>query len=59
MPDNLKIRQPQDANKINVHESWEVEYWTKKFGITKQQLVDAVKAVGVSVAAVAKYLGKA
>jgi hypothetical protein len=58
MPDNLKDRQPQDASKINVHEAWELEYWCKALGVTPQQLKDAVKAVGVSVIAVKKYLGK-
>ncbi|MFL6650273.1 MAG: DUF3606 domain-containing protein, partial [Sulfurifustaceae bacterium] len=32
MADDLKIKQPQDPTKINVHESWEVNYWCKKFG---------------------------
>ena len=58
MVDNLTIKRPQDPTKINVHETWEVEYWTKKWGITKQQLVAAVNAVGVSTAKVAAYLGK-
>ncbi len=58
MGDNLNIRGPQDAAKINIHEPWEVEYWTKKWGITKQQLIDAVRAVGVQTKDVARYLGK-
>lgn len=58
MTDNLKIRQPQDPTKINVHEAWELDYWTKKLGVSAQQLKDAVKAVGVTVTAVKKHLGK-
>ncbi len=58
MGDNLNIRGPQDPTKINIHETWEVEYWTKKWGITKQQLLDAVRAVGVLTKDVARYLGK-
>lgn len=58
MPDNLNIRRPADASRVNIHEAWEVEYWTKKFGVTKAQLEAAVKAVGTSSAAVARYLGK-
>ncbi|MDD2341365.1 MAG: DUF3606 domain-containing protein [Tolumonas sp.] len=58
MTDNLKIRQPQDPKKINVHESWELEYWSKKFGVTQQKLKDAVKAVGVLVTDVQRYFGK-
>jgi Protein of unknown function (DUF3606)/AbiJ N-terminal domain 4 len=40
------------------HEDWEIEYWTKKWGVTKQQLLAAVKAVGNSTAKVAAHLGK-
>jgi hypothetical protein len=58
MSDNLNIRRPADATKVNVHEAWEVEYWTKRFGVTKAQLEAAVKAVGTGAAAVARHLGK-
>jgi len=58
MTDNLKIRQPLDPKKINIHEQWEVNEWTKKWNITAQQLIDAVKKVGVLVVDVARYLGK-
>lgn len=56
--DNLKIRQPQDRTKINVHEQWEINWWTKDLGVSEAQLRAAVQAVGVSVAAVRRYLGK-
>lgn len=56
MPDDmLKIR-PQDADKVNVHETHEVEFWTKKLGCTDSQLKGAVQAVGPSTAAVENYL---
>jgi Protein of unknown function (DUF3606) len=58
MPDNLKIKQPEDPTKINIHETWEVNYWTDKFGISAGELIAAVRAVGVSVAAVKAYLNK-
>ena len=58
MSDNLKIRWPQDPTKINIHESWEVDYWTKKWNITREQLINAVKRVGVMTKDVARYLGK-
>lgn len=58
MSDDLHKRQPQDASKVNVHEEWEVRYWCKKFGCTEAELKAAVKAVGVSAAAVEKYLNK-
>ncbi len=30
----MTLTAPQDAAKINVHEKYELEYWTKKFGVT-------------------------
>jgi hypothetical protein len=58
MSDNLKKTKPQDSSKINVHEPYEVNYWTDALGCTKAQLISAVDKVGVSAAAVKKYLGK-
>ncbi|MBP2498990.1 hypothetical protein ABID82_006561 [Methylobacterium sp. PvP062] len=58
MVDDLTIKQPQDPTKINIHEKWEVAYWTKKWSVTEKQLKDAVAAVGVSTAKVAAHLGK-
>ena len=43
---------PQDASKINIHEDYEVRYWTKRFGVTPEQLREAVAKVGTSAAAV-------
>lgn len=56
MPDNLNIRQPQDPNKININETWEVSYWTRTLGVTEQRLREAVKAVGPMVSAVRTWL---
>lgn len=58
MSDNLHLRRPQDPTKINIHESWEVQYWTSKWGISRAQLEAAVRAVGTGTAAVARHLGK-
>lgn len=58
MSDDLSKRRPQDATKVNVNESWELDYWSKKFDVTKERLKEAVKAVGTSASAVQKYLGK-
>lgn len=58
MSDDLNKKRPQDASKVNVNESWELSYWSTKFGVTKEQLKNAVKAVGTSVASVKKNLGK-
>lgn len=58
MSDNLNIKGPADQSKINIHETWELGYWSEKFGVSKETLIQAVNAVGVSAAAVKTYLGK-
>jgi Protein of unknown function (DUF3606) len=56
MSDNLHKKGPQDRSKVNIHEPWEVEYWCRELGCDKYELAAAVKAVGVSVAAIRKHL---
>ncbi|MDO9413806.1 MAG: DUF3606 domain-containing protein [Pseudolabrys sp.] len=58
MSDNLKERAPQDASRISLSEDWEVRYWTKTLGVTKERLEQLVKDHGNSVAAVRSALGK-
>ena len=57
MADNKNDRGPGDRSRINIHENYEVQYWTTKFGVTKEQLSAAVDKVGVSAAAVERELG--
>ena len=56
--DDLSKKKPQDASKISLTESWEVDYWCKALNVSEVTLRAAVKAVGHSAAAVRKYLGK-
>jgi hypothetical protein len=56
--DNLQIKRPLDAQRINIHEPWEVNWWAKELGVSRAQLEAAVRAVGVSAAAVRRHLGK-
>ncbi len=58
MTDNLFNRGPADRARINVHEAWELAYWTKELGVSADQLRAAVKAVGVMAADVRRHLGK-
>ncbi len=37
MSDNKQDRGPQDASRINIHEDYEVRYWTKALDVTKQE----------------------
>ena len=56
MPDNLNRRRPQDASKINIHEPYEVAYWTETLGVSEAVLRRAVSAVGVGVQNVRQWL---
>ena len=47
MADDTSKRNPQDSRRINIHEEHEVQYWTKKFGVSRDKLEAAVKKVGV------------
>ena len=58
MSDDLTKRRPQDTTKVNIHESWELAWWSNHFGVTKERLIEAVKAVGTSADAVRRHLGK-
>ena len=39
----------QDRSRININEKSEVDYWTKRFGVTVERLRAAVDKVGTSV----------
>lgn len=46
MPDDLTRRQPEDPNKININQSWEIEYWSKELRIPSKKLIELVEKVG-------------
>ena len=54
--DDLKKKGAADRSKINMHEAWEVDHWTKEFGVSKDELQKVVNKVGNSAAAVRKEL---
>jgi hypothetical protein len=56
--DDRRKRGPQDRARINVHESWEVDYWCKRLGVTPAQLRQAVKKAGPMAKDVRRELGK-
>lgn len=47
-----------DRSRINIHENYEVEYWSKQLGVTPNQLKEAVKQAGTTATAVKEYLSK-
>lgn len=45
-----------DDSKINVNESYELQYWSEKLSVSKDRLKEAVESAGPSVEAVKEYL---
>jgi hypothetical protein len=58
MSDDLNNRHGQDRKRINLNEKWEVDYWTRELGLTKQELERAVKAAGDHVDSIRQHLGR-
>ena len=59
MADDPHEVRPQDSSRVNVHQDYELRYWTKKFGVSEERLKQAVAKVGVSADAVARELAAA
>jgi hypothetical protein len=47
---------PQDSSRIAMGEDYEVAYWTKNFGVSRDRLQEAIDAVGNSADAAEAYL---
>ena len=58
MADDLKDRGPQNRSRINLEESWEINYWTNALDCKESELRDAIREVGNSSDSVRNYLGK-
>ena len=56
MADNMTLRGPQDSSRIAMGEDYEVEHWTGKFGVSRDELQKAVDAVGNGADAVEAHL---
>lgn len=56
MSDDKTLRAPQDASRIAMGEDYEVDYWTRRFGVSRERLQQAVDAVGNGADAVEQYL---
>jgi hypothetical protein len=48
----------QDRKRIDVNEDYELRDWSKKFGVTPEQLKAAVRSVGTSAEDVQKHLSQ-
>jgi hypothetical protein len=58
MSDNLSKRGQPDRSKIAMNEAFEIRYWIKHLGVSKEELQRAVDKVGNSATAVKKELEK-
>ena len=58
MADDLTKRGSPDRTRINMAEKHEVQYWTKKLGVSKEQLAAAIEKMGNTSAAVGRELRK-
>ena len=58
MADDPSKRGSQDRQRINIHQDYEVQYWSEKFGVSGDELRKAVEQVGPMVHDVALHLGK-
>lgn len=47
MSDDTTKRGPADRTRINVNEDYELQYWSEKFGVSRERLRAAVEKVGV------------
>jgi hypothetical protein len=50
------LKNPEDAYLVHLHEEWEVIYWCKKFNCSRDELKQAVEAVGNLPGEVKAYL---
>ena len=46
MSDDKSKTGAPDRNRISISEDYEVQYWSDKFGVSRQELIDAVNASG-------------
>jgi len=58
MADDTTNRGPQDRSRINLSEDYEVRYWTKELGVSKDELARLVQQHGNSAEKVRQELGK-
>ena len=56
MSDDKTKKGPQDRSRINLDEKYEVDYWTKKLGVSEAELRHAVRNVGSSADAVREHM---
>jgi len=48
MSDNKSKTGSPDRDRISTSEDYEVQYWSEKFGVSGEELIDAAKASGTN-----------
>ena len=56
MSDDKSNRSGQDRQRININETYELRDWAAKFGVSPEQLREAVARVGDRAAVVERFL---
>lgn len=56
MADNLTSRGGQDRKRIDVNQDYELRDWSRKFGVSPDELKEAVQAVGTQADKVEQHL---
>ncbi len=57
MSDDRHKRGSQDRKRISLSEDYEVRYWTKELGVSKEKLTELVERHGNSVDKIREALG--
>jgi hypothetical protein len=55
---DIKTKKAADRRRIDVHDPYELGYWSRKFGVSREELADAVQKVGTNAEDVAIELGQ-
>jgi hypothetical protein len=58
MADDRNKQGPQDRDRINVNEDYELRDWSKRLGVSPDELKSAVAKVGPMAKDVRQHLGK-
>jgi len=58
MSDDISKRGPQDGQRINMDQDYEVRYWSERLGVSKEELQRVITAAGPMVADVERELSK-
>ena len=53
---NAKKKTAADGRRIDVHDPFELGYWSRKFGVSREEVVRAVQKVGTKADDVAREL---